>query len=388
MIKGVLLDIGGVVYVGDAALPGSVEAVTRLKDAGLPVRCITNTTRTPLAGILERLAKLGLDLSADDVFTPARAARGYLDAHDLGAHLLIHPDLEPDLADLPGGTGEAVVVGDAGDGFSYQAMNDAFRRLMAGADLVALAANRMFKDADDELSIDCGAFVAALEYASGKRAVVLGKPSPDFFAVAAETMGCTLADTVMVGDDAEADVAGALKAGAGAGVLVRTGKVSRRRRAQVRASSQSRCRRPERSGRLDPCSVLIVGEFQERVRVAGPVERTPAGEVVAAQGLEQRTSFFFAETSEPFGMHGDHLLAGRAFLADPERVAPFRRPSHVDRVLRQPPALLAFRLDTFRGHRPLQCARWDHPRTYQRAVRHRVNSRSLAAVACRGRLRA
>ena len=224
MIKGVLLDVGGVVYVGETALPGAVEAVARLKAAGLPVRCVTNTTRTPLAGIVARLKRLGLEVAADDVFTPARAARAHLEAEKLTPHLLIHPALEPDLAGLAGSAGRAVVVGDAGDGFSYQAMNAAFRELMAGAGFIALAANRMFKDADGELSIDCGAFVTALEFATGRQALVLGKPSPDFFAAAAASMGCGLGEAAMVGDDAEADVAGALAAGAGAGLLVRSGK--------------------------------------------------------------------------------------------------------------------------------------------------------------------
>ena len=122
------------------------------------------------------------------------------------------------------GPGTAVVIGDAGDGFTYQAMNQAFRALIAGAGFVALAANRTFKDADGELSIDCGAFVSALEFATGAKAVVLGKPSPDFFRAAAGSMGLELEDTVMVGDDAEADVAGALTAGCGAALLVRSGK--------------------------------------------------------------------------------------------------------------------------------------------------------------------
>lgn len=224
MIKGVLLDIGGVVYVGETALPGAVDAVARLTAGGLPVRCVTNTTRTPLSGIVERLRRMGLAIAAGDVFTPARAARTYLETHKLAPHLLIHPALEPDLTGLSGGTGRAVVVGDAGEGFSYSAMNAAFRELMAGAELVALAANRMFKDSDGELSIDCGAFVAALEFASGRSALVLGKPSPDFFAAAAASMECTPGEAVMVGDDAEADVAGALASGIGAAVLVRSGK--------------------------------------------------------------------------------------------------------------------------------------------------------------------
>lgn len=224
MIKGVLLDIGGVVYVGDAALPGAVEAVSRLKAAGLPVRCITNTTRTPRTGIVARLKSLGLDVGIGDVFTPARAARDFLNDNNLSAHLLVHPNLVPDLEGLNVGPREAVVVGDAGEGFSYAAMNAAFRKLQDGAEFIALAANRMFKDDDGKLSIDCGAFVAALEYAAQRRALVLGKPSADFFRSAAQSMNCAIADCVMIGDDAEADIAGALDAGASAAVMVRTGK--------------------------------------------------------------------------------------------------------------------------------------------------------------------
>jgi HAD superfamily hydrolase (TIGR01458 family) len=224
MIKGVLLDIGGVVYVGEAALPGARQAVARLKAEGLPVRCITNTTRTPLAGVVARLRRMGLEVAQDDVFTPARAARAYLAEHRLAAHLLVHPALRDEFAQAHAAERTAVVVADAADGFTYAAMNEAFRKLNNGAEFLALAANRTFLDDDGEVSIDCGAFVAALEYASGRKALVLGKPSPDFFMAAVESLGCAAAETVMIGDDAEADVAGALAAGIGEAVLVRTGK--------------------------------------------------------------------------------------------------------------------------------------------------------------------
>ncbi|TIX45050.1 MAG: TIGR01458 family HAD-type hydrolase, partial [Mesorhizobium sp.] len=82
----------------------------------------------------------------------------------------------------------AVIVGDAGDAFTYAALNDAFRELSAGAELLALATNRTFRDADGGLSLDAGPFVAALEFASLKRANVLGKPSPAFFLSALASM--------------------------------------------------------------------------------------------------------------------------------------------------------------------------------------------------------
>lgn len=223
MFKAALLDLGGVVYVGESPLPGALEAIGRLRAAGLAVRFITNTTRTPRRRLLARLGAMGLMLSEGDLFTPAVAARAYLAERGLAAHLLIHPALAEDFAGLAEGGESAVVIGDAADGFSYDALNAAFRRLMDGAPFVALAPNRFFADADGQPSLDAGPFVAALEYATGRSATVFGKPSADFFGHAVASVGCAPQDAVMVGDDAEADVAGARRAGL-AGVLVRTGK--------------------------------------------------------------------------------------------------------------------------------------------------------------------
>ncbi|RMD95609.1 MAG: TIGR01458 family HAD-type hydrolase [Alphaproteobacteria bacterium] len=224
MIRGVLLDIGGVIFEGEKIVPGAAEAIARLHGAGLPVRYLTNTTRKPVAALVERLRRAGIGAEPDEIFAPARAAVAWLKANGRSAHLLIHPDLAPDFADAPQGLPEAVVVGDAGPFFTYERLNEAFRRLMAGADFLALAVNRRFVDADGELSLDAGAFVRALEYGSEREALVLGKPAPAFFEAAARSMGCAPGEVAMVGDDAEADVAGALAAGLGMGVLVRTGK--------------------------------------------------------------------------------------------------------------------------------------------------------------------
>ena len=226
MIAGVLLDLGGVVYVGDAPLPGALEAIERLRGAGLGLRFITNTTRTPQRVMLGKLAAMGLEIAPDELFMPAIAARQALEARGLAAHLLIHPALEEDFEGLPragDGEGAAVVVGDAGKGFTYEAMNRAFRALGAGAAFLALARNRSFEDEDHALSLDAGPFVAALEFATGRSATVLGKPSPDFFQAALASLGCTAAQAVMVGDDVEADVGGAQAMGL-KGLLVRSGK--------------------------------------------------------------------------------------------------------------------------------------------------------------------
>jgi phospholysine phosphohistidine inorganic pyrophosphate phosphatase len=115
---------------------------------------------------------------------------------------------------------DAVVLGDVGDRFDAQLLNRVFRLLMDGAELIALQHNRYWRRKDG-LALDVGAYSAALEYATRREAVVVGKPSPAFFDAAVAELG--LEQAVMIGDDVEADVGGAMAAGL-AGVLVRTGK--------------------------------------------------------------------------------------------------------------------------------------------------------------------
>ncbi len=223
-IEGVLLDLGGVVLEGEKALPGAPEALDQLRAAGVPLRCITNTTRRSRRQMLADLHAMGLDIGPDQLFMPAIAARTLLMEQGLKPHLLVHPNLEEDFVGTENATGGvAVVVGDAADGFTYDAMNAAFRALMEGAAFYALAKNRAFKDADGELSIDAGAFVTALEYATRREATLLGKPAEGFFAAALSSLDLPAGEVVMIGDDAEADIAGAMDCGL-QGILVQTGK--------------------------------------------------------------------------------------------------------------------------------------------------------------------
>ncbi len=223
LFKGILLDLGGVVYIGDKPYPGAIDAIDRLRNAGLAVRFLTNTTRTPKTLLLQKLRGMGLAVSDEELFTPSMAARALIEREGLAPHFLIHEDLAEDFEDLPDGKNAAVIVGDAAEGFTYDALNAAFRELEKGARFLALANNRSFRSTDGELSLDAGAFVAALSFASRKEPVVLGKPSPDFFEAALASMGCTPSEAAMVGDDVENDVGGA-KASGIEGVLVRTGK--------------------------------------------------------------------------------------------------------------------------------------------------------------------
>lgn len=246
-VAGVLLDIDGVLHVGDAPLPGAKEALARLREAGLPIRFVTNTTRRSRRMLRERLARLGFDIPEDALLTPAAAARRWLIERRAAPHLLIHPDLREDFAGIEEGE-DAVVLGDAGDGFTYAALNRAFRLLMAGAPLLALAANRYFREPDG-LSLDAGAFVAALEHASGTKAALFGKPAPRFWEAAVASLGCPPSAVVMIGDDVEADVNGAAAAGLRA-ILVRTGKFRPGDEARLAEGAEAAADLPEAVERL------------------------------------------------------------------------------------------------------------------------------------------
>lgn len=222
MIRGVLLDLSGVIYIGNELVDGAAEAVRRLHQADLPVRFITNTTRSTRAVILRKLARMGLDLDPEALFTAPLAARAYVQRHGLHPLCVVHPALAEDLPDTAGEAYDAVLVGDAGHEFTYENMNRAFRLLLEGAPLLAMGNNRYFKEADG-YSLDVGPFVAALEYAADTKAVVLGKPAAAFFQAAVGELGCAPGEAVMVGDDVASDVKGAIDAGLKA-LLVRTGK--------------------------------------------------------------------------------------------------------------------------------------------------------------------
>jgi HAD superfamily hydrolase (TIGR01458 family) len=157
--------------------------------------------------------------------TPAALAVGYCRQRGYRrVALVMNDEVKRDFAELEevGRDAQAVIVGDLGAEFGYDVLNHAFRCVMDGAELVALQKNRYWLRADG-LSLDVGPFVAALEYATGTEAFVVGKPTHGFFRQVLEQLGEGPRATAMVGDDIESDICGALNAGLGA-ILVRTGK--------------------------------------------------------------------------------------------------------------------------------------------------------------------
>lgn len=219
--RAVLIDLAGVLHTGDQALPGAVAALERLRASGRALRFLTNTTRTPSAVLVCRLQAMGFALAADELQTAALAARTLVRARGLKPFWLVHPDIAEEMGPSAAEP-DVVVLGDMGPYFTYDGLNQAFRLLLRGLPLLAMARNRYFMESDG-LSLDMGAFVSGLEYSAGVSAEITGKPAPAFFAAALAELGVAADQAVLIGDDLADDIGGAQAAGI-RGVLVRTGK--------------------------------------------------------------------------------------------------------------------------------------------------------------------
>ena len=231
---GLLLDLDGTVYTDDAPIPGAAEAVATLREAGVPIRFVTNTTRAGPATIAGWLEDFGIPVEVGHIFTPTVVAVDWLreqgarqvavclpeDARSGfdGFEIVPFDGSAAPYAPVP----EAVVIGDLGPAWTFEVMNRVFRWLLDGAAFVALHRNRYWRTGG-KLVLDAGAFVAALEYATGREATLVGKPSRPMFEAAARSMGLELDRLAMVGDDLQADIAGAQALGCRAW-MVRTGK--------------------------------------------------------------------------------------------------------------------------------------------------------------------
>lgn len=220
--RGLCIDISGVLHEDGKTVTGARDAITRVREAGVPIRFLTNTSRKPSGAVLDKLRDLGFEASEDEVLTAPGAVARHLKARNLKPWLLVDPDIEGEFEPASLTDADAVVVCDAGELFDYQRLDQAFGLLMEGAPLLAVGMNRYFRKSDG-LHLDAGPFIRALEYAAGVEATIIGKPGQAMFHEACDSMGLAPGDCLMIGDDVEADIGGARQAGLEA-ALVKTGK--------------------------------------------------------------------------------------------------------------------------------------------------------------------
>lgn len=224
-ISGFLIDIDGVLITGHQRLPGALETIQFLKEKEIPFLLVTNTTRQSRITIWHHLKRAWFPVSESEIYTAPLAAVNWLRNKKVREiNLLISGSAMNDFKEfkITAYNPEYIVIGDIGKELTFDRLNSTFRLIMNGAQILALQKNRYWQT-EEGLTVDAGAIVAALEYATNKKATIIGKPSKEFFRQAAKMLGLPPRELAMVGDDIEMDVGGAQKVGM-VGILVKTGK--------------------------------------------------------------------------------------------------------------------------------------------------------------------
>jgi HAD superfamily hydrolase (TIGR01458 family) len=239
-VRALLLDLDGVIVVAGQPVPGSADAVGTLERRGIPYRIVTNTSAVSRATLARYAARMGVPIPAERFQSALSAsaawtARVYADqplyvlaSEDArsefhGQRLLSHEE-----AGIRGATAAAVILGDSPEEATFDNLNRAFRLIRNGAELIGMHQNPWWLTAEGP-TLDSGAFVAGLAFATETRPRILGKPAASFFTVAVDDLrrevgrDLTRNEIVMVGDDVRTDVRAAQRAGL-RGIFVLSGK--------------------------------------------------------------------------------------------------------------------------------------------------------------------
>ena len=222
-MKGVLFDLDGVFYVEQQLIAGGIDCLRWLNERQIPYRFVTNNTTMCRKDLTSKLRRLGLEVDEQEIMSANYAGVLLLDQRGFKrCRLVLSPAAQQDYPTNCLQNPDAIVIGDIGNRWDYDLLNELMNQVLEGAEIIALHKGR-YHQGTSGLLLDSGAFVAALEHATGKQAVVVGKPNPTFFGLASNTFGCNPDELLMVGDDLINDIVGAMQMGMHT-VLVQTGK--------------------------------------------------------------------------------------------------------------------------------------------------------------------
>src|SRR6188472_1383349 len=217
MQNGYLIDMDGVLYRGSQLIAGADYFVQQLLARDIPFRFLTNNSQRTRRDVVAKLARMGVEVEDEHVFTCAMATARYLAAQKPGGtafvigegglltalhqHGYAVVDHDPDY----------VVVGE-GRTFNLELVEAAVRMILKGAKLIATNMDPSCPT-QDGLRPGCGAMVAMLETATGVKAFSVGKPSPIMVRGARKELGLTTDETTMIGDTMETDILGGVQLG-------------------------------------------------------------------------------------------------------------------------------------------------------------------------------
>jgi len=216
-VRGIALDLDGVVWRGDELIPGSDVFIQKMKEASIPVTFVTNNAHRTREQYAEKMAGFGVSCTPEEFVTSGYATARWIarTAPRSGVKVLGSGALREEIR-----TAGLVEDEDAPD-FLVVSMNESLtvKDLSEGAKLLEKGTRLILTNPDallpdeDGFRAGCGAIGAFLEACGREKATIIGKPFPALFSMALERMGTTVEETVMIGDTPETDIEGAFRMG-------------------------------------------------------------------------------------------------------------------------------------------------------------------------------
>jgi len=214
---GLLIDMDGVIYKSSQLIPGADVFVNALRERGIPFLFLTNNSQRTRRDIAAKLARMGVDAGPEHVFTCAMATARFLASQkpdgtayvlgETGLTTALHTngfaivDKDPDY----------VVVGE-GRTYTFEMLEHATNLVLNGAKLIATNMDPSCPTSSGTRP-GCGAVVALIEEATGRKAFSVGKPSPIMMRAARKELGLDAAHTFMIGDTMSTDILGGVQLG-------------------------------------------------------------------------------------------------------------------------------------------------------------------------------
>jgi len=223
----IIFDLNGTLYERGIAIEGANDTIQTLRKKGYNLNFITNTDARSIDDVYNGVIKKGLEIKKEELYTPITAVKVFINENkNKTFYPLVHDDV---LVDLEGMNRDDthpdyVIIGDFCDKVSHEEINKVFRMIKNGAEIIALSKTLWYIDVDG-YTINTGSFVKMFEIACDKEAMLMGKPSEEYFNMGLKRTSSSPETTIIVGDDIATDILGAKKINA-IGILVKTGVYS------------------------------------------------------------------------------------------------------------------------------------------------------------------
>ncbi len=221
MIKLVILDLDGVVYIGNKLIPSADKVIEKLKKNGITVVYLTNSCTRSRRARAEKLHELGIRANEYEIYATSYALAKYISENYpkskqnifyIGGNGIEEELTKKGIAVVPAEKANIVVVG-LDRSVTYSKFTTAFNAIMHGADFIATNIDQTFP-VENGLMPGAGALVNFLSYATGKKPKVIGKPETYMLEMIAKELGISKNEMLIVGDRIETDIALGKKVGA------------------------------------------------------------------------------------------------------------------------------------------------------------------------------